>query len=193
MGMPKHYFPLTKKRGSKIKEKMIISREEIMPDTVKNESAVKTKKTPEMADFSTRVSLVELIMILMLVGLVFVFYFGMKQLQIDKANEAIAQNKFESIVPNFEKIIAAMENYRKADEFGDYPITLEELNLGNVSNNDFKFEYNYDSKTVTAISQPSFGKEGIKVIFNLSDRSYTVEDPKPDKKPTVKDEWLPQE
>ena len=172
---------------------MIMSREEIMPDTVKKESAVKTKKAPEMADFSTRVSLVELIMILMLVGLVFVFYFGMKQLQIDKANEAIAQNKFESIVPNFEKIIAAMENYRKADEFGDYPITLEELNLGNVSNNDFKFEYNYDSKTVTAISQPSFGKEGIKVIFNLSDRSYTVEDPKPDKKPTVKDEWLPQE
>ncbi len=100
-----------------------------MPDNVKNENAVNTKKTPKMADFSTRVSLVELIMILMLVGLVFVFYFGMKQLQIDKANEAIAQEKFENIIPTFKNIIEAMETYRKADEFGDYPAFLEELNI----------------------------------------------------------------
>ena len=164
-----------------------------MPDNVKNENAVNTKKTPKMADFSTRVSLVELIMILMLVGLVFVFYFGMKQLQIDKANEAIAQEKFENIVPTFQKIIEAMEAYRKADEFGDYPAFLEELNLGDINTNDFKFEYSADTYTITAITQPAFGKAGIKVIYNLSDKSFTVEDPIPDKKPTIKDEWLPQD
>ncbi len=164
-----------------------------MPDNVKNENAVNTKKTPKMADFSTRVSLVELIMILMLVGLVFVFYFGMKQLQIDKANEAIAQEKFENIIPTFKNIIEAMETYRKADEFGDYPAFLEELNLGDINTNDFKFEYSADTYTITVITQPAFGKAGIKVIYNLSDKSFTVEDPTPDKKPTIKDEWLPQE
>ncbi len=164
-----------------------------MPDNVKNENAVNTKKTPKMADFSTRVSLVELIMILMLVGLVFVFYFGMKQLQIDKANEAIAQEKFENIIPTFKNIIEAMETYRKADEFGDYPAFLEELNLGDINTNDFKFEYSADTYTITAITQHAFGKAGIKVIYNLSDKSFTVEDPIPDKKPTIKDEWLPQD
>ncbi|HNZ88300.1 MAG TPA: hypothetical protein PKI74_00775 [Candidatus Cloacimonas acidaminovorans] len=164
-----------------------------MPDNVKNENAVNTKKAPKMADFSTRVSLVELIMILMLVGLVFVFYFGMKQLQIDKANEAIAQEKFENIIPTFKNIIEAMETYRKADEFGDYPAFLEELNLGDINTNDFKFEYSADTYTITAITQPAFGKAGIKVIYNLSDKSFTVEDPIPDKKPTIKDEWLPQD
>lgn len=164
-----------------------------MPDNVQREKELKVKKMPSMADFSTRISLVELIMILMLVGLVFVFYFGLQQLQIDKANEAIAQEKFESIIPTFEKIIAAMESYRKADEFGDYPITLEELNLGDINNKDFKFEYSPDDKTITAISLPDFGKAGIKIIFNLADRSYSVDDPSPDKKPTVLDEWLPQE
>jgi len=174
---------------------MIKTREEIMPDTLKTENELKVKKasTNQMADFSTRVSLVELIMILMLVGLVFVFYFGMKQLQIDKANEAVAQTKFESIVPTFSKIIEAMESYRKTDEFGDYPITLEELNLGDINTKDFKFDYSPDELNVIAISQPDFGKAGIKVIYNLRDRSYTVDDPNPEKKPTVKDEWLPQE
>jgi hypothetical protein len=117
----------------------------------------------------------------------------MKQLQIDKANEAVAQTKFESIVPTFSKIIEAMESYRKTDEFGDYPITLEELNLGDINTKDFKFDYSPDELNVIAISQPDFGKAGIKVIYNLRDRSYTVDDPNPEKKPTVKDEWLPQE
>ena len=164
-----------------------------MPDNAKNESAVKTKKASTMADFSTRISLVEMIMILMLVGLVFVFYFGMKQLQIDKANEAIAQQKFENIIPTFKKIIKAMESYRKADEFGDYPAFMEELNLGDINTSDFIFEYSSDTYTITATTQPSFGKAGIKVIYNLSDKSFTVDDPKPEKKPTIKDEWLPQE
>ena len=167
-----------------------------MPDNVKTETATKQNIPAVKAEtiaHSNNISLVEMIMILMLVGLVFVFFFGMKQLKVDKANEALAQTKFEAIVPNFQKIIAAMESYRKADEFGDYPAFLDELNLGAVDNQDFKFEYTFDTLTLTAVSLPAFGKEGIKVIYNIHDKSYTVEDPAPDKKPTVKDEWLPQE
>ncbi len=162
-----------------------------MPDTEKTETKKKTDSKP--VETGHQVSLVELMMLLMLVGLLFVFIFGMQQLKIDKAAEALAQSKFEAIVPSFQKTIAAMEDYRKNDEFGDYPAFIDELNLGTIDNEDFKFEYVFDSLTLTATSQAAFGKEGIKVVYNLNDRSYTVEDPAPDKKPTVKDEWLPQE
>jgi len=162
-----------------------------MPDTEKTD--IKNKAEQKPVDTSYKVSLVELIMILMLVGLAFVFIFGMKQLKIDKANEAIAEAKFEAIVPTFQKIVNAMEDYRKNDEFGDYPAFIDELNLGTIDTQDFKFEYVFDTLTITATSQAGFGKAGVKVIYNMSDRSYSVDDPAPDKKPTVKDEWLPQE
>lgn len=170
---------------------MINFLEAIMPENEKNE--IKTKAENKAVDAGYKVSLVELIMILMLVGLAFVFVFGMRQLKIDKANEAIAEAKFAAIIPTFQKISNAMEDYRKNDEFGDYPAFLDELNLGTVDNVDFKFEYVFDTLTLTATSQAAFGKPGIKVVYNLNDRSYSVEDPAPDKKPTVKDEWLPQE
>ncbi len=162
-----------------------------MPENVITES--KTKADNKPVDTGYKVSLVELIMILMLVGLAFVFIFGMRQLKVDKANEAIAEAKFAAVIPTFQKIVNAIEDYRKNDEFGDYPAFLDELNLGPVDTQDFKFEYVFDTLTLTAISQASFGKPGIKVVYNVSDRSYSVDDPAPDKKPTVKDEWLPQE
>ncbi|MDD2229402.1 MAG: hypothetical protein PHY48_08325 [Candidatus Cloacimonetes bacterium] len=166
-----------------------------MPDTVKPKAVPEPKKpSVKAAQVATsNISLVELILILMLVGLVFVFFFGMKQLKIDKANEAIAQTKFEAIVPTFQKIITAMENYRKADEFGDYPAFIEELNLGEINTPDFKFEYVFDTLILTATSQASFGKADVKVSFSIKDKSYTVDDPDASKKPTVKDEWLPQD
>lgn len=171
---------------------MINSQEAIMPDNMKNDTATKpTQETTVM--LNNRISLVEMIMILMLVGLVFVFFFGMKQLKVDKALEAAAQQKFEAIVPNFTKIVSAMEDYQKKDEFGDYPAFLEELNLGNLDSEDFKFSYVFDTLTITATSTKAFGKEGIKVNYDLNSRSYTVDDPTPEKKPTVKDDWLPQE
>ena len=171
---------------------MINSQEAIMPDNMKNDTATKPKQETTTMH-NSRISLVEMIMILMLVGLVFVFFFGMKQLKVDKALEAAAQQKFEAIVPNFTKIVSAMEEYQKKDEFGDYPAFLEELNLGNLDSEDFKFSYLFDTLTITATSTPAFGKPDIKVNYDLGSRSYAVDDPAPEKKPTVKDDWLPQE
>ena len=167
-----------------------------MPDKVNKDASatLEAVAAPKTKVFAVQnVSLVEMIMILMLVGLVFVFFFGMKQLKVDKAMEAAAQTKFEAIIPNYTKLVKAMEDYQKKDQFGDYPAFLEELNLGNLDNPDFKFSYVFDTLTITATSTKAFGKEGVKVNYNLSDRSYTVDDPAPEKKPTVKDDWLPQE
>ena len=175
---------------------MIKYQEAIMPDKVnKNASAtleaVPATKPRVISD--QPVSLVEMIMILMLVGLLFVFFFGMKQLKVDKALEAAAQEKFEAVVPTYTKLVKAMEEYQKKDQFGDYPAFLEELNIGNLDSENFKFTYVFDTLTITATSTKAFGKEGVKVNYSLSDRSYTVDDPTPEKKPTVKDDWLPQE
>lgn len=167
-----------------------------MPDNMKNDTATKPKQATDTAIapmYNDRISLVDMIMILMLVGLVFVFFFGMKQLRVDKALEAAAQEKFEAIIPTFTKVITAMEDYRKKDEFGDYPAFLDELNLGNIDTENFKFSYSFDTLTLTATSTQAFGKPGVKVNYDLSNRSYTVDDPVPEKKPTVKDDWLPQE
>lgn len=140
-----------------------------------------------------KVSLVELIIILLLVGLVFVFVFGMRQLKIDKAAEALAQEKFEAIIPVMQRTIAAAEEFKKNDEFGDYPFDFSQLNLSNLDTDEFAIEYDNEQYTIVAVTKAAFGKEGIRVIFTLSEGSYRVEDPAPDRKPTIKDEWLPQD
>jgi len=145
--------------------------------------------TPYDSDPARKVSLVELIMILMLVGLVLVFIFGMQQMKIDKEKEAIAQQKFEATIPIFDKIIIGMEEYRKNDPFGEYPIALDEL--GTFPNPDFKFDYVADTKIITATSTKEFGKEGVEVKYSLDNSVYEVVDPTPKEKPTVKDDWLP--
>ncbi len=149
----------------------------------------KTSSEIESNEMTRKVSLIELIMILMLVGLVLVFIFGMQQMKIDKEKETIAQQKFESTIPVFDRIIKAMEDYRKQDEFGDYPITLDEI--GSFPNPDFKFDYSYDDKIITAVSTKEFGKEGVEVKYSLNNSVYEVVDPSPKEKPTVKDDWLP--
>ena len=151
-----------------------------------------TKKSAQVAD-SHKVGLVELIMILLLVGLVFVFMFGMRQLKIDKEAEALAQTKFAAVLPTMQKAIDAAEAFKKADEFGDYPFDISQLNLGNVETEDFTLEYNGENYSIIAITKDAFGKAGIKVIYMLNERGFQIEDPAPERKPTIKDEWLPQE
>lgn len=161
----------------------------VQPKPAAPKPPIHKDNSSEETDPSRKASLVELIMILMLVGLVLVFIFGMQQMKIDKEKEVIAQQKFEATVPVFDRIIKAMEDYRKQDEFGDYPITLEEL--GSFTNPDFKFDYSYDDKIITATSTAEFGKEGVQVKYSLTNSVYEVVDPTPKEKPTVKDDWLP--
>lgn len=78
-----------------------------MSETQKN-TQNKTNDVPAVA-IKHKVSLVELILILLLVGLVFVFIFGMKQLKLDKKAEGMAKNKFEAILPVLQTAIDAAE------------------------------------------------------------------------------------
>ncbi|HPF09765.1 MAG: hypothetical protein PHU99_05045 [Candidatus Cloacimonetes bacterium] len=162
-----------------------------MSDT-KNNTITKTSTNTGLAD-KNKVSLVELIMILLLVGLIFVFVFGMRQLKIDKAAEALAQTKFETLIPTLQEAIAAAEEFKKTDDFGEYPFDISQMNLGDITMDDFVLEYDGENYAFVATTKESFGKAGIKVTYVLADRSYSVEDPAPERKPTIRDEWLPQE
>ncbi len=177
-----------------------------MSETAKN-TETKVVKNAQVAD-KHKVSLVELIMILLLVGLVFVFFFGMRQLKIDKAAEALAMQKFENVVPVIKAAISAAEEYKRNDDFGDYPFDFGQLNLSDtddysiksddtgamyIDTGDFLIHYDAESYNFTATSTESFGKADVKVIYSLNDASYQVEDPSPERRPTIRDEWLPQD
>lgn len=163
---------------------------EIKKEAVKTQSSPEIPKTKE-ASPKPKIGLVEMIMILMLVGLVFVFIFPFQQMKVDKEKEAIAQQRFEAVLPIIDKIIAGAEAYKKQDEFGAYPILIDELNLGDISTEYFSFEYSDQGPTITAVSKEAFGKKDIKVSYNMSTKSFNIEDPSPQSIPTVKEEWLP--
>ncbi|MDD2597513.1 MAG: hypothetical protein PHO35_00865 [Candidatus Cloacimonetes bacterium] len=162
-----------------------------MSDTT-NTAATKTSQVNGLAN-PNKVSLVELIMILLLVGLIFVFFFGMRQLKMDKAAEALAQTKFEAMLPTLQSAINAAEEFKKTDDFGEYPFDISQLNLTNTDLEDFTLEYNGEAFAFVVTSKESFGKAGIKLNYVLADRSFSVDDPAPERKPTIKDEWLPEE
>ncbi len=183
-----------------------ISWEMIMSETQKN-TQKKIDEVPAVAN-KHMVSLVELIMILLLVGLVFVFVFGMKQLKLDKKAEVIARQKFEQILPVLQTAINAAEEFKRTDDFGDYPFDFGQLNLVatdayDVNSNDtgemyietddFMIKYDADKYEFIVITKPEFGKADIRVIYVLADRSYKVDDGSPERKPTIRDEWLPQD
>jgi len=179
----------------------------IMSETQKN-TQKKTDEVPAVAN-KHMVSLVELILILLLVGLVFVFIFGMKQLKTDKKAEVFAKQKFEAILPVLQTAIDAAEEFKRLDDFGDYPFDFGQLNLTatnayEINSNDkgemyietadfmIKYDTENDNFRFIAITKEEFGKADIKVIYGLVDRSFEVDDPSPERKPTILDEWLPQ-
>jgi hypothetical protein len=155
-----------------------------------NKKAVADGQKNEQLGSGKKIGLVEAMLILMLVGLVFIFIFPMQQLKVDKAAEAAARLKIAPLVDKFEVVTAAMEQYKANDPFGEYPFTIEELNLTGVNSDEFTFSYDSESKKVIATSLEAYGKADIKVIYSLEDKTYEVEDPTPLKKPTIKNEWL---
>ncbi|MEF3695423.1 MAG: hypothetical protein V3576_08775 [Candidatus Cloacimonadota bacterium] len=167
-----------------------------MADLEKKATAEETRKPvekvakTEQIGSGKKIGLVEAMLIMMLVGLVFIFIFPMQQLKVDKAAEEAARLKISPLVDKFELVIEAMEQYRANDPFGEYPFTIEELNLTTINNDEFVFSYDSEAKKVTATSQEAYGKAGIKVNYSLEDKIYEVEDPTPQKKPTIKNEWL---
>lgn len=159
-----------------------------------NKPVKKVEKAPALAS-KRNIGLIDLMMILMLVGLVFVFIFPMQQMKVDKAQEKIVQQKVEAIVPSFAMINQKIDEFVNApeNEFKDYPFDLTQLNIGTVDTPEFKFSWDEANRKIVATTTPAYGKEGIKLSYSLEDKIFEVDDPKPADKPVIKDEWLPEE
>jgi len=138
-----------------------------------------------------RIGLVEIILILMLVGLVFVFIPPYFQMKADEAQEAIDRERFDIAMLTVKQIIDNAEEYRRMDEFGDYPILIEVLNITDPDTTYFNYSLEAEDLSIRAISKDSFGKAGIQVIYSMVNKTYEINDPDPKTKPVIKDDWLP--
>jgi hypothetical protein len=177
--------------------------EDTMPDTAKNDKAGTEKKNaPKNARKESayageinpkhKIGLVEILIFLLVAGVVFIFIFGMNQMKKEKAQELALQQKFEQVLPNFALITKAAKEYQANDPFAAWPLSIEELNLPqNINTPEFKFSF-MENGVVVLTTTKEFGKEGIVVNYDIAKDSYSVEDPSPETKPTIKEDWIQQ-
>ncbi len=161
-------------------------------DKAKTETVAKPKNIePAQDQQRPKVALlVEMIIILLLAGVVFIFIFGLRQVRTEEQRELAAKAQFEQLIPKFGEVAAAAEKMRAEDEFGDWPLDIEFLGL--PANFDPKgFEFAFSDGIVTATTTRDFGKQNVKIIYNIDKKEYSIEDPDPDTAPKIKYEWLP--
>lgn len=173
-----------------------------MPETLHNKKANQGQKTAlkpvnkekkaatQELDPRHKIGLVEIVIILLLAGVVFIFIFGMNQMKREKARELALQLKVEEVLPHFQAIADAAKVYKENDPFGAWPLTIEELNLPpDLDTPEFKFSFSENGMVILTTTQ-EFGKEGIKVNYDITKDLYEIEDPDPTSKPVIKDDWL---
>ncbi len=175
--------------------------EDKMSDTQKNDKKIETPKpaskpvskpdsAPAPKKVAARLGLIEILIFLLIAGVIFIFAFGMKQMQKEKAQEAALLAKFETVFPHFEEIASKAKILKQQDDFGDWPPNLEFIDDPKKFNTEeFKFEWSEDGKVVMTTTE-KFGREGIVVTYDVEADSYSIDDPDPTAKPTIKYSWV---
>lgn len=131
-------------------------------------------------------SLVELLTILLLVGLIFVFFVPVNQAKVSRqrVNGAISTINF---------ISQKAEDFKNNPDNGYYP-DLSQLNLGDEVKNDY-FEYtiNPDDSTIVAITKSAFGKQGAALVYSFSGKQFRVgkDDSDLESKKAINENWIP--
>ncbi|HQM79658.1 MAG TPA: hypothetical protein PKV12_03005 [Candidatus Syntrophosphaera sp.] len=152
-------------------------------------SAMKSNANLEMKEGHS-IGIVELLIFIILAGVIFIFIFGMKQMQEEKEKELLAEKKFEQVLPNFTLISNLAKEYQKNDPFASWPSMIEEIiDPAKVNTPEFKFTFQ-ENGTVIMTTTKEFGKEGIKVTYDIAKNTYDIEDPNPEVKPTIKEDWI---
>ena len=140
-----------------------------------------------------KITLLEIMMIIMLVGVIFIFIVPFNQMKKEKRQDDINMERVSEALINIQKIAAKVEEYRKKDEFGAYPVDYSELKLGNLNTEFFGLNYAMEDTSVVATSLDSFGKKDIKIKYKFSNQVYVVENDGDGVKSRkyIKDYWLP--
>lgn len=140
-----------------------------------------------------KLGLIEILMFLLLAGVIFIFIFGMQQQKRDKEMELAMQQKFEELKPTFLEMAAKAKQIKAADEFGDWPLVVDVLNVdpAKLKTEEYTFDW-LDSGSVVMTTTEKFGKEGVKISYDVAADSYTIEDPNATSRPVVKESWFNQ-
>ncbi|MFO7660817.1 MAG: hypothetical protein R6V77_07885 [Candidatus Cloacimonadaceae bacterium] len=139
-----------------------------------------------MSEAKSKFSLTELLSIILLVGLIFVFIIPVRQAKISSVRVSEAATMLKSIGDK-------AEDFRNNPENGYYP-DISQLNLGSMIESDY-FEYSIvsDDSTVVAETKPAFGKQGAALVYSLSAKQYRIGKDESDQisQKFINENWLP--
>jgi Tfp pilus assembly protein PilE len=138
------------------------------------------------SSFGSKFSLIELLSILILVGLLFVFIVPVNQAKISRSHVAEA-------VQTIDMISKKAEAFKNNPDNGYYP-DISQLNLGKQVESDY-FEHSIaaDDSTVLAQTKPPFGVKGAYITYSMSSNQFRVGKGENDKISSkyISTNWLP--
>ncbi|PID28694.1 MAG: hypothetical protein CSB55_03960 [Candidatus Cloacimonadota bacterium] len=131
-----------------------------------------------------KISLIEFLMILMLVGIVFTFIVPMKQKRInfERTKEAV---RLMQVIRN-----ASIE-FKNDPEGGDgdYAWVIDQLNMDLEKEGAYFFDYSLTDTSVVAVTNEKFGKKGLEIMYYMPSGPFTIKDEKT--KSIIDPNWLP--
>jgi type II secretory pathway pseudopilin PulG len=131
-----------------------------------------------------KISLIEFLMILMLVGIIFTFIVPMKQKRanFEKMKEAV---RIMQVIRN-----ASIEFKNDPDGGdGDYAWVIDQLNMDLKQEGAHYFDYSLTDTTVVATTNKNFGKEGLEIMYYMPTGPFSIKDEKT--KAAIDPNWLP--
>lgn len=145
------------------------------------------KQNKTMSEAKSKFSLTELLSIILLVGLIFVFIIPVRQAKISSVRVSEAATMLKNIGDK-------AEEFRNDPDNGYYPVDISQLNLGSMIDSDY-FEYSIvsDDSTVVAETKPAFGKQGATLVYSLSAKQYRIGKNESDQisQKYINENWIP--
>ncbi len=147
----------------------------------------KNAEKPIAVNHESNFSLIELLSIIILVGLVFIFAVPINQVRLSRQYVSQA-------VTTIQDIAVKAEAFKNNPENGYYPIDISQLNIDKqIASDYFKYSIDSEDSTVVAETKPAFGKEGAVLIYSLTGKQYRIGKGDADKVSTkyINENWLP--
>jgi hypothetical protein len=145
-----------------------------------------TKNDKKATDHVSRFSLLELLTILILVGLVFVFVVPIKQTGINRERVGVA-------IKTMSFIGDKAEAFKNNPENGYYP-DLSQLNISDkIDTLYFNYSINADDSTVVGETRQSYGKKGAYLVYSISGKQFRIgkDDADVTSQKFINENWLP--
>jgi type II secretory pathway pseudopilin PulG len=125
-----------------------------------------------------KVTLIEVLMVILIVGIVVILIFP--TIADTKKKKRIN----EEVFPTFKLIQEKNEEFYK--EYGEYAFDISQLNIAELKDKRY-FDFGVTDSTLEATTTRKFGKPGAKIIYNFLTNTWTVEGTKD----VIDAHWLP--